>query len=102
MLGPQETFFTVNNRTVWVACRGTSFINIIDGLVGGIIGLVKTAPGPSRVLFSPDGATAYVNHILSPTVNVVDVASRTVINSIHSLADIFSSNMMLSADGTRL
>ncbi|KAK1808394.1 hypothetical protein LTR12_017243 [Friedmanniomyces endolithicus] len=99
---PHEAFFTADNRTVWVACRGTSFIDIIDGLVGGIIGRIQTAPGPSKVLFSPDGNTAYVNHILSPTVDVVDVASRTVTHSIHGLADIFSSDMMLSADGTRL
>lgn len=99
---PHEAFFTADNRTVWVACRGTSFVDIIDGPAGGIIGRIKTAPGPSKVLFSPDGRTAYVNHILSPTVTIIDVANRTVIATIPGLADKFSSDMMLSADGTRL
>ncbi|KAK3669920.1 hypothetical protein LTR78_010171 [Recurvomyces mirabilis] len=99
---PHEAFFTADNRTVWVACRGTSFINIIDGLEGGIIGRIQTAPGPSKVLFSPDGKTAYANHILSPSVDIIDVANRKVTHIIHGLADVFSSDMMLSADGTRL
>lgn len=99
---PHEAFFAADNRTVWVGCRGTSFVDIIDGLVGGVIDRIKTAPGPSKVLFSPDGKTAYVNHILSPTVTIIDVPRRTVITTISGLADKFSSDMMLSADGARL
>lgn len=99
---PHEAFFTADNRTVWVACRGTSFVDIIDGIAGGIIGRIETAPGPSKVLFSPDGRTAYVNHILSPTVTIINVANRTVVASISGLAGKFSSDMMLSADGMRL
>ncbi|KAK4980842.1 hypothetical protein LTR66_009240 [Elasticomyces elasticus] len=99
---PHEAFFTADNRTVWVACRGTSFIDIIDGLAGGVVGRIKTAPGPSKVLFSPDGQTAYVNHILSPTITIIDVSTRTVVATMSDLADKFSSDMMISADGTRL
>lgn len=99
---PHEAFFTADNRTVWVACRGTSFVDIIDGMAGGIIGRIKTAPGPSKVLFSPDGQTAYINHVLSPSITIIDVASRAIVASISGLADKFSSDMMLSADGARL
>lgn len=98
-----EGFFAPDNATVWVACRGTSYVDIVDGLKGGIVAKIKSpGPGPSKVLFSPDGKWAYVNHIQSPTVDIIDVASRKVVYVIDNLADIFSSDMMLSADGLRL
>lgn len=94
-----EGFFSADNRTVWVASRGTSRVDIIDGLNGGIIGNVSTKPGPSKVLFSQDGKLAYVNHIRSPTLDIIDVDKRQVVQTITGLADVFSSDMMLSADG---
>ena len=94
-----EGFFSADNRTVWVACRATSNVDIVDGLAGGIIARVATAPGPSKVLFSPDGTTAYVNHIRSATLDIVDVQQRKVVDSISGLADIFSSDMQISASG---
>lgn len=98
-----EGFFSHDNRTVWVACRGTAFVDIVDGLKGGIIGRIRTpTQGPSKVLFSPDGRTAYVNHILSPTLDIIDVEKRQVVDVIKGLADVFSSDMMISADGQRL
>jgi len=98
-----EGFFSHDNRTVWVACRGTKFVDIVDGFKGGVIGRIETpTAGPSKVLFSPDGQTAYVNHIVSPTVDIIDVQQRKVIYTINELADKFSSDMMLSADGKNL
>lgn len=69
---------------------------------GGVIGRVVTDPGPSKVLFSPDGQLAYVNHIKAATISIIDVGERKVIDTISGLADIFSSDMMISADGLRL
>jgi len=98
-----EGFFSHDNRTVWVACRGTKFVDIVDGLKGGVIGRIETpTEGPSKVLFSPDGQLAYVNHILSPTVDIIDVQQRKVVYTITGLADKFSSDMMQSADGATL
>ncbi|KAH8657195.1 40-residue YVTN family beta-propeller repeat protein [Tricladium varicosporioides] len=97
-----EAFFTHDNRTVWVACRGTNFVDIVDGIEGKVISQIKTEPGPSKVLFSPDGKTAYVNHIKSPTLSIIDVETRKVIYTIKGLAHVFSSDMMISADGLRL
>lgn len=99
---PHEAFFSADNRTVWVASRGTSYVDLVDGLNGGIVGRVTTAPGPSKVLFSPDGKTAYVNHIRSASLDIIDVAKRQVIGQIKELADVFSSDMMLSADGSSI
>ena len=97
-----EAFFSADNRTVWVGARGASRVDIIDGINGGIIGNVSTQPGPSKVLFSHDGKLAYVNHILSPTLDIIDVDKRQVVQTITGVADVFSSDMMLSADGNSI
>jgi DNA-binding beta-propeller fold protein YncE len=97
-----EAFFAADNATVWAACRGTEYIDVVDGMRGGVIGRVNSPGGPSKVLFSPDGATAYANHVRAATLAVIDVASRAVRYTIDGLADTFSSDMMLSADGTIL
>lgn len=97
-----EAFFAADNRTVWVGTRGVDHVDIVDGFSGGIVGKVDSFGGPSKVLFSPDGRTAYVNHVRSPTLSVIDVESRRVVSTVTGLADVFSSDMMLSADGGRL
>jgi DNA-binding beta-propeller fold protein YncE len=97
-----EAFFSADNRTVWVGTRGVDHIDIVDGINGGIIGKVDSWGGPSKVLFSPDGKTAYANHIRSASVSVIDVERQVVVHNITGLADTFSSDMMLSADGLRL
>lgn len=97
--GPHEAFFAADNRTLWIGTRGVSSINIIDAMNGSMIERIATGDGPSKVLFSPDGNTAYVNHIREPTLSVIDVPSRTVKYNITGLADKFSSDMMISADG---
>jgi YVTN family beta-propeller protein len=99
---PHEAFFSADNRTIWIGTRGVDSISIIDGLHGTLVERVPSYGGPSKVLFSPDGATAYVNHIRAPYIDVIDVPSRRHIYNITGLADIFSSDMMLSADGRRL
>jgi YVTN family beta-propeller protein len=99
---PHEAFFSADNRTLWVGTRGVDSISIIDGLRGAFVERIPSYGGPSKVLFSPDGATAYVNHIRAPYIDVIDVPSRRHIYNITGLADIFSSDMMLSADGERL
>jgi YVTN family beta-propeller protein len=100
--GPHEAFFSPDNRTIWIGTRGVSSVNIVDGIKGSLIGRIKTADGPSKVLFSPNGTEAYVNHIRAPVISVIDVASKTVKYNITGLADKFSSDMMLSADGGSL
>ena len=73
---PHEALFAADNRTIWVGTRGVNHVNLVDSIAGGVIGKVTAAAGPSKVLFSPDGATAYVNHIRAPVIAIVDVATR--------------------------
>jgi YVTN family beta-propeller protein len=54
-------------------------VYIVDGIAGGVIDTVKTGDGLSKVVFSPKGDLAYVNHIMTPVLAVVDVAKRKVI-----------------------
>lgn len=100
--GPHEAFFAPDNRTIWIGTRGVSSVNIIDGMNGTMLGKIPTGKGPSKVLFSPNGTTAYVNHIFEPIISVIDVPTRKVSYNITGLADTFSSDMMLSADGGSL
>lgn len=97
-----EAFFERDNRHVWVGTRGVDRIDIVDGLKGGVVGYVESYGGPSKVVFSPDGKTAYANHVRSPSLSVIDVAKRKVIANITGLGDVFSSDMMISPDGQRL
>ena len=97
-----EGFFAPNGKTVWVADRALARLDIVDALHGGIVGSVRTADGPSKVLFSPDGSLAYVNHLRSGTIDVISVGRRAVVRRITGLADTFSSDMALSADGKQL
>lgn len=97
-----EAFFQSDNRHIWVGTRGVDRIDIVDGLKGGVVGYVESYGGPSKVVFSPDGKTAYANHIRSPSLSVIDVAQRRVVANITGLADVFSSDMMISPDGQRI
>ncbi|KQU69688.1 hypothetical protein ASD62_03255 [Phycicoccus sp. Root563] len=97
-----EGFFAPDGKTVWVADRALARVDIVDARHGGIVGHVATGDGPSKVLFSPDGRYAYVNHLRSATIDVVKVSSRKVVRRISGLADVFSSDMALSPDGTEL
>ncbi|KAL6872106.1 nitrous oxide reductase [Trichoderma novae-zelandiae] len=97
-----EAFFERDNRHVWVGTRGVDRIDIVDGLEGGVVGYVQSYGGPSKVVFSPDGKTAYANHVRSASLSVIDVAERRVVANITGLGDAFSSDMMISPDGRRL
>jgi YVTN family beta-propeller protein len=94
-----EAFFAADNATVWVATRGTDFVQLVDAKAGGVIAQVFTPGGPSKVLFSPDGSVAYANHVRAPILAIIDVATRRVIFNITGLADDFSSDFMVSPDG---
>jgi YVTN family beta-propeller protein len=97
-----EAFFAPDNRTIWVGTRGVDTVELIDGFEGTVMRRIESFGGPSKVLFSPDGKVAYVNHIRSPHVDIYDVETRKPVANVTGLADTFSSDMMLSADGNRL
>jgi len=100
--GAHEAFFTPDSKEVWVADRALARLDIVDAAHGGVVGSIATDDGPSKVLFSPDGQFAYVNHIRSATIDVISVPARRVVRHIAGLADAFSSDMALAPDGREL
>lgn len=96
---PHEGFIAPNGRELWVAVRGLDYVSVLGLGTGREITRVKTAPNPSKVVFSPDGRLAYVNHIGAAELDVIDVASYKVIKRITGIASSFSSDEAISPDG---
>jgi YVTN family beta-propeller protein len=98
---PHEGFVSPDGRTVWVAVRGQNYVSVISTRTGRESQRITTADGPSKVLFSPDGTLAYVNHLRARVVEVIRVADRRIIKTIHGTAA-QSSDEALSPDGREL
>jgi YVTN family beta-propeller protein len=79
---PHEGFFSPDGRTIWVAVRGQDYVAVIDWKSGKVVHKIYTEPGPSKVVFSPDGRLAYVNHLRALVLDVIDVATRKVIDRV--------------------
>lgn len=105
---PHEAFVSPDGRELWVAVRGERQVAVIDpgrasrGAVGRIAAHIETADGPSKVVFSPDGRLAYVNHLRAAEVDVIDVRSRRVLHRVRGLAGAGSADEAISPDGREL
>jgi YVTN family beta-propeller protein len=88
-------------RTLWVAVHGQRRVSVVSVRSGREVHRIRTADGPSKVVFSPDGRLAYVNHVRAGVVTVVRVRDRRVIRQIRGVAP-RSSDEALSPDGREL
>jgi YVTN family beta-propeller protein len=79
---PHEGFFSPDDRYIWVAVRGQDYVAVLDWRSCKVVHKIYTEPGPSKVVFSPDGRLAYVNHLRALVLDVIDVATRKVIDRI--------------------
>jgi YVTN family beta-propeller protein len=98
---PHEGFVSPDGRTIWVAVRGQNYVSVVSTQTGQQIARITTADGPSKVVFSPDGRLAYVNHLRARVVEVIRVADRRIIKTIHGAAP-QSSDEAVSPDGREL
>jgi YVTN family beta-propeller protein len=98
---PHEGFVSPDGRTVWVAVRGQNYVSVISTRTGRELHRITTANGPSKVVFSPDGTLAYVNHLRARVVEVIRVADRRIVKTIHGTAP-ESSDEAISPDGREL
>ncbi len=101
---PHEGFISPDGKTAWVAERGVDTVAIVRlGDDDDKVHRIQTGKGPSKVVFSPDGRLAYVNHFIDNVVAVIDVASRSVIArvAIPPLAG-SSADEAISPDGAEL
>jgi YVTN family beta-propeller protein len=98
---PHEGFVSPDGKTYWVAVRGQKYVAVVSTQTGREVGRIATADGPSKVVFSPDGRFAYVNHLRAREVEVVRVRDRQIIKRILGTAP-QSSDEALSPDGREL
>ena len=126
---PHEGFFSPDGTELWVAVRGENYVSVLDvqqvlaagaavvpaeagtGDVGvaspeasrsAEVGRIVTGTAPSMVIFSPDGAFAYINHSESAELVKIDVATREVVGRLTGLVSPFSPNLAVSPDGAEL
>jgi YVTN family beta-propeller protein len=98
---PHEGFVSPDGKTLWVAVRGQTYLAVLSTQTGREVGRIGTADGPSKVVFSPDGRLAYVNHLRAKEVEVVRVHDRRIIKRIFGTAR-QSSDEAISPDGREL
>jgi len=98
---PHEGFVSPDGLSLWVAVRGQNYVSVISTRTGRELQRITTADGPSKVIFSPDGTLAYVNHLRARVVEVIRVADRRTIKTIHGTAPM-SSDEAISPDGREL
>jgi YVTN family beta-propeller protein len=97
-----EGFISPDGRELWVAVRGLDYVSVVDLELGQETRRITTAPGPSQVIFSPDGRFAYVNHARAAELVAIDVKSYEVVQRLSNLASPFSPNLMVSPDGREI
>lgn len=98
---PHEGSVSPGGRELWVAVRGQSHVSVLSTRTGRELGRIPTADGPSKVVFSPNGQLAYVNHQRAAEVAVIRVRDRRVIRRIKGVAP-RSSDEAISPDGREL
>ena len=79
---PHEAFISPDGTQVWTAVRGEDYVSVVSLETGEEVDRIETAKGPSKVVFSPDGEQAFVNHFDANQLDVIDVASREVTDRI--------------------
>jgi YVTN family beta-propeller protein len=79
---PHEGFFTADGKEVWVVVRGEDYISVIDPVTFKETRRIQTDLGPGMVQFHPNGKLAFAVSSFTPTVDIIDVASHTIIKRI--------------------
>lgn len=79
---PHEAFISPDGTQLWTTVRGEDYVSVNDVETGEEIDQIETAKGASKVVFSPDGSLAFVNHHDTNELDVIDVSEREVIQRI--------------------
>lgn len=94
---PHEGFFTADGKEVWVVVRGEDYISVIDPVTFKETRRIQTDVGPGMVQFHPNGKLAFEVSSFTPVMDVIDVASHTVVKRI-DVASPFSPFLQFTPD----
>ncbi len=97
---PEGSALTGDGTTLFVACRESNIIAIIDTERNAVIGEIPTGRGPNRVRLTPDGKFAAYTLVHDHQIGIADVASHREIATIE--LDGAPVSLQLSTDGERL
>jgi YVTN family beta-propeller protein len=97
---PEGSAVTGDGRTLFVACRESNIIAMVDTELNAVIGEIPTGRGPNRVRLTPDGRFAAYSLVHDHQIGIADVESRQQIATID--LDGAPVSLQLSADGERL
>ncbi|TDQ78446.1 YVTN family beta-propeller protein [Dongia mobilis] len=86
---PVQVGFTPDGSWVYVSLREENRVAVVDTSTRNLIGSIEVGRNPIQVYATPDGRSVYVANQGSAdepadTVSVIDVASRTVVNTIRT------------------
>jgi YVTN family beta-propeller protein len=85
--GEPEGVTTAPDGTVWVTSEADGRVDVIDPKAERRIASIAVGARPRSIVFTRDGAKAYVANELGGTLSVIDVARRAVTGTIALPAD---------------
>src|SRR5258707_2580 len=94
---PHEAFFTPDGRELWVTVRGEDYVSIIDPVEMKETRRIQLVNGPGMTMFGPVGLYPFVSFILTPELDVVDVASHEILKRLPQ-ASPFCPNIAVSPE----
>jgi YVTN family beta-propeller protein len=97
---PEGSAVSADGETLYVACRESNVISIIDTEQIAVVAEVHTGKGPNRVRLTPDERLLFYTLVHDSQIGVADVETRRQIATIDLAGAPVS--LQMSADGSRV
>lgn len=97
---PEGSDISSDGSALYVACRESNVISIIDTEHDSVVGEVATGRGPNRVRLTPDEKLLVYSLVHDSQIGIADVAAREQIATIDLAGAPVS--LQMSRDGTRI
>lgn len=82
---PYQSEFSADGKTLWVTCRASAEVRVIDMEQGRVVDSIKVGKAPLILKMTPDGGELWVPNRNSDDVSIINVASRSVVATIANL-----------------
>src|SRR5215470_391290 len=73
---------SLHAQTVAYVTNRDNTVSVINTTTNTVAATIQVGADPTGVVFSPDGARAYVTNLVDGTISVVDSATNTVIATV--------------------